>query len=92
MAIDSSDNVCVIDTLNNCVQKFTDKDKLLTIWSSDKLESSKNIYLFPNNIVYVVDTRKSSIKFDVRYVLCPLKFYIEFQIKIDGNHFTSGRV
>ena len=58
----------------------------------------KTINCFPQNYVKFVienidvDTKKSNVQFDVNYELDPLRVYVEFQIKVDGNYVTSGRV
>ena len=72
------------------------KDEIISEVANKVVEKMTNC--FPQSYIQFVienidvNTRKSNVKFDVSYSLDPLKFYVEFQVKIDGNHFTSGRV
>lgn len=72
------------------------KDEIISEVANKVVEKMTNY--FPQSYIQFVienidvNTKKSNVKFDVNYALDPLKFYVEFQIKIDGNYFTSGIV
>ena len=86
------------EELSNWYMKLSGgtKDEVVSEIANKIVEKMSNC--FPQNYIqFVIDnidvnTKKSNVKFDVNYELDPLKFYVEFQIKIDGNHFTSGKV
>jgi len=75
------------------------KDETLSEIANKVVEKMMNC--FPQNYVKLVieninidtkDEKSSNVKFDVVFELDPLKFYVEFLIRVNGNYVTSGRV
>jgi len=75
------------------------KDETLSEIANKVVEKMMNC--FPQNYVKLVieninidtkDEKSSNVKFDVAFELDPLKFYVEFLIRVNGNYVTSGRV
>lgn len=75
------------------------KDETISEIANKVVEKMMNC--FPQNYVKLaieninIDTseqKRSNVKFDLGFELDPLKFYVEFQIRVNGNYFTSGRV
>ena len=50
------------------------------------------IQLAINNINISSHSEKPGVTFDLKYNLDPLKFYVEFLVRISGQYITSGRV
>jgi len=75
------------------------KDETLSEIANKVVEKMMNC--FPQNYVKLAieninidtkDEKSSDVKFDVAFELDPLKFYVEFLIRVNGNYVTSGRV
>ena len=79
----------------------TGKTKDETISEIANKVVEKMVNCFPQNYVKLaienisIDTKeqkRSNVEFDLAFELDPLEFYVEFQIRVNGNYFTSGRV
>lgn len=61
IAIDSKNNVYVVDNNNHRVQKFTNTGNFISSWGSEQLEFPNNIHISLNDIVYVTDVGNNQI-------------------------------
>ena len=80
------------------MQKGVSRSEIITEITTQIIEKISEclpksyLQLAINNINIDDTDKQTNVGFDVEYELEPLRFYVEFQIRMNGNYITSGRV